>query len=206
MQDIINVAFRSFRGYWEAYGIDVPVYGFGESLAEVKADVQEALAAYFDQDGPFEINEFQERRVHSADEACPDIWVRTFMDRDPDQMLKRREFADLIQKQLEMNPEYLATFRNGISSLGDIIATVCFEDDMLADLIDQIGDADLLYVCMPAKDGLYWNCVFTSDSEDHPSNSKPVSGLGLGDAATVGQFMYATNSINAAPKSYLVAA
>lgn len=207
MQNIINVSFRNFNDYWEAYGINIPVHGYGDSLSSVKADIQDALCAYFEVDSHlFELNEFQERRVYKGNGEQPDVWVRCFMDHDSARMLRRRNIADLIEQRLKDQPGYLRTFDNGRSSLGDVIATVSFEDDMLVDLIDQIGDTDLIYVCMPAEDGLYWNCIFTPSAEGMPIAAARVSDLGLGDAATVGQFMHLTTQHDIAPKNYLASA
>lgn len=208
---IFNVAFRCHAGVeaeWEAYGIDVPVYGSGKSLAETRLDVTSGFALHFDIDpGVIELNEFHEHCVYPETDDSEAVWVRTYQDSDPERMCRRRDVRDAIENTLRDKPSYLNTFRNGTASTGDIIATVCFEDDMLMDLLAQVGDTDRIFVCVPYPDGLYWQCLNTPEATNrHVAEEIAVRDLKLGDAATVGDFMEATNASPSNPGSYLLTA
>lgn len=211
INNVHNVVFRCYSDVetsWEAFGINASVYGYGDTLAEARIDISEGLALHFSSD-PREIklNEFHEHCVYPETDSSEAIWVRTYQDLDPDRMCGRREVREAIKTALLEQPEYLNTFRNGAASTGDIIATVCYPDDMLGDLLDQVGDIDRLFVCMPHDRKFFWQCLVTPEADNRDASKEtPVSELGLSDAATVWDFMQATNASVGQPESFLLSA
>ena len=203
---IFNVAFRCYNGEWEAYGINQPFYGYGETLTEAKTDVKEAIEALTETPAKHvKINEVHEHRVAEATETHPDVWVRTHHDLDGPRMLERRAIREYIKEALKQNPQYVRTFDNGESSFGDIIAIACLEDDMLIDLLEQVGEASRIFACVAYGNRLYWQCIFTEDAENKPDNVIDIKTLELSDAATVGDFMRATKPSINNPQRFLTA-
>lgn len=210
MTTIQPVVFRCYENQdpqWEAYGVTQSAYGSGNTLAEARNDVKSALALLLDvsQDS-IEIEEFHERCVRVADDTYPDIWLRTRQDRDGNKMLTRRHIVDAVKNELITHPEYVHTFDNGYASTGDIIAVVALPDDMLSDVLNQIGTADRVYLCMPVGDNIQWQTVFTAEAEDKPMGATPIANLPLRDSATVADFMKATGAMTDRAANYLVAA
>lgn len=194
-------------GEWEAYGVDHNAYGFGENLNEAKQDIIDALALLLEvETDQIDLEIFDERQVHPGNETCPPVWVRAYMDADSYKMLARRELRDQILSVLEKSPEYLNTFHNGQSSMGDIVATIAFSDDMFMDLLEQIGTTERLFVGMPTDRAIFWQCIFTSKAEHQSPNAINVLELGLSDASTVGDFMQATHATVDNPQDFLVPA
>ncbi|MFI5504477.1 hypothetical protein ACFLIN_03820 [Corynebacterium kutscheri] len=211
MNNPINIAFRHINGTSavEAYGINHPVYGYGETLTEAKADIQQALALLFDQpEGTtYDLNIHHEWCVYEGDGSTPTIWVRTFDDpHNSDRLLLRRKIKDQIQEYLRTNPDYLETFTLGRSVFGDVIAAVCFEDDMLIDALEQVGDLGSIYICTPTDERLVWECLFTDEAEDLPMEVERIADLGLGDCVTVGDLMRRTTQTGRIPKNLLISA
>lgn len=205
-----RVVFRCYENQepmWEAYGIDHAVYGSGDSLSEARDDIKAAISLLLEvEEDSIELDEFHERLARGADDKYPDVWVRALQDRKSERMLERRKIQESIKKLLEKNPEYVGTFRNGIASTGDIIAVVSFEDDMLYDVMGQIGSTDLIYLCMPEGDTLYWQTLFTSEASVPLEAARRISDLELGDCVTVGQFMRVTHAkVNEAEKFLAIA-
>jgi len=210
MTTIQPVVFRCYENQdpqWEAYGVSQSAYGSGNTLAEARNDVKSALALLRDvsQDS-IELEEFHERCVCAAADAYPDIWVRTRQDRNGNKMLTRRHIVDAVKNELITHPEYVHTFDNGYASTGDIIAVVALPDDMLSDVLNQIGTADRVYLCMPVGDNIQWQMVFTTEAEDKPMGATPIANLPLRDSATVADFMKATGAMTDRAANYLVAA
>ena len=205
--NIFNVAFRCYNGDWEAYGINQPFYGYGETLTKAKADVKNAIEALTETPAnTIDINEYHEHRVAEATETHPDVWVRAHHDLDGTRMLERRATKERIEKALKRNPKYVHTFDHGESSFGDIIAIACLDDDMLIDLLEQVGEANRIFACVAYEGKLYWQCIFTEEAENKPDNAIDIETLELGDAATVGDFMRATKPSMTKPQKFLTAA
>ena len=204
-----NIVFRHYRGddpCWEAYGIALAAYGSGGSLSEAKQDVREALAALLDvNEACVEIDECHEHCIYKETDSSPAVWVRTFHDHDPQRMLKRREIRDRVERLLDENPGYLSTFDNGISVTGDVVATVALEDDMLMDILEQVGDLGRLFVCMPVDGAVIWQCITTKDAEDRSDDEVPIASLNLGAAATIAEFMQLTEAKQERATDYVLA-
>ena len=205
-----RVVFRCYENQspqWEAYGIESAVYGSGEKLDDARADIKSAISLLHEVDEEsIELDEFQERLARPGDDQYPDLWVRALHDYDPNRMLARRDVQELVKKVLQKHPEYVRTFSNGVASTGDIIAVVALKNDMLYDTMEQIGSTDLIYLCMPDWPALYWQTLFTSEAPVHPGVARRVADLGLGDCATVSDFMRATHATVDKAENFLVSA
>lgn len=121
-------------------------------------------------------------------------------------MLTRRHIVDAVKNELITHPEYVHTFDNGYASTGDIIAVVALPDNMLSDVLNQIGTVDRVYLCMPVGDNIQWQTVFTTEAGDKPMGATPIANLPLRDSATVADFMKATGAMTDRAANYLVAA
>lgn len=202
-----DAVFRFTGSGWEVYGLHHAAYGFGDDQLEARADFKESLSLLLDIPvSEIELNEFEERQVFPGTKQYPAVWVRVYRGGDIHRTLEGREISNSIREKLESDSRYLRTFKRGASSLGDVIATVCFEDDLLYDLVNQVGDTDLLYVCVPFGEKLLWTCLFTDDAEDMPQQKVNVGSLGLGINATVGEFMKASKASVDSPQGILVPA
>lgn len=203
----VKVVFRFYGDEWEAYGIDHSAYGYGKTLSEARRDIVEALVLLLEvEPSSIVLDEFHERCVYKESPDSPAIWVRTFQDKDSAKLLRRREMGEKIKSMLEERPEYSATFRNGQSTMGDVVATICFDEDLFVDLLSQIGGTGRLFVGMPVASGILWQCVFTDAVEDKPRDAVEIVDLGLSATSTVGDFMRISHADEASPKDFLVAA
>ena len=202
-----KAVFRFDGDEWEAYGVEHNAYGFGQDRDEAKQDIISALALLLEVDvQEIELESYDERQVHPGTQTCPPVWIRTYLDSDAYKLLNRRNVRDYIQGLLERKPELLETFHNGQSSMGDIVATVAFAEDMLLDLLEQVGGTERLFVCMPQGQTIYWQCISTPKADNQSSDAKTIDELGLSDASTVGDFMRATHATEDNPQDYLVPA
>lgn len=197
MAPAIKVAFRFYEEdqTWEALGINVAAYGQGDSLAEARKDFLAALDVLLDDVDPADVylEEYIERCARPETEHEPAVWVREYKDHDPKRMLMRRSLAELVKETLVNNPAYMKTFDDRVSTFGDIIAVATFEDDLLYDVLDQIGESKRLFIGTPRKDGhIYWQCLLHESQKVNGDGSKPVTSLGLSDASTVGDLYDAT--------------
>lgn len=210
MQNSHKVVFRRYEDEWEAYAVDHGVFGYGESIYQAREDFKEALSLLLEVPvGEIHLDEYIEECVYEESESNPAIWVRTHQDwDDSDRMLGRRNIREMIRNHLQKSPEYLATFGGETSAFGDVIAAVCFSDDLLKDLLEQVGEADRLFVCVPVKEALLWNCVFTAEADNLPAEKINIHSLNLPPLPTVGDFMMATGVTSKAtnPKKILVSA
>ena len=210
MQNSYKVVFRRYEDEWEAYAVDHGAFGYGESIYEAREDFKEALSLLLEV--PVEeihLVEYLEKCVYEESESNPAIWVRTRQDWDDSgRMLERRGIRQIICDHLQESPESLATFGGETSAFGDVIAAVCFSDDLLEDLLEQVGEADRLFVCMPTEEGLLWNCIFTAEADNLPAEKINIHSLDLPSLPTVGDFMMATGVTSKAtnPKKILVSA
>ena len=89
---IYDVAFRCTRDDgWEAYALSHSAYGFGDTLAEARKDITEALALLVEQpENRIRLNEYHERLILAADEHHADVWLRAHHEPDPNHALSRR--------------------------------------------------------------------------------------------------------------------
>ena len=92
---IYDVALRYTRdARWEAYALSHSAYGFGDTLAEARKDITEALALLVEQpENRIRLNEYHERLISAADEHHADVWLRVHHDADPNCALSRREIV-----------------------------------------------------------------------------------------------------------------
>lgn len=211
MNTTYSVVFRCYENQdpqWEAYGIHEAVYGSGSTLREAKEDIAGALALLTDV--PVEtvqLQEFHERLIRKADAQYPDIWVRILHDAGNfDQTSQRRHVAEFIKQQLDSHPSRVHTFDNGTASTGDIIAYVALPGDKLSDVLDQVGDADRIYLCMPHGEVLQWQTVFTREAENQPQHAEAIADLPLSERCTVQEFMETTHANEQQAENFLVAA
>ena len=139
---IYDVAFRYTRdARWEAYALSHSAYGFGDTLAEARKDITEALALLVEQpENRIRINEYHERLISAADEHHADVWLRVYHDADPNCALSRREIVGNLQNE----PDAWGSFDNGLSLNGDIIMLACLPDDILGDVFAQVASAHRL--------------------------------------------------------------
>ena len=101
IDSIYDVAFRYTRdARWEAYALSHSAYGFGDTLAEARKDITEALALLVEQpENRIRINEYHERLISAADEHHADVWLRVHHDADPNCALSRREIVGKLQNE-----------------------------------------------------------------------------------------------------------
>lgn len=191
---IYDVAFRCTRDDgWEAYALSHSAYGFGDTLAEARKDITEALALLAEQpENHIRLNEHHERFILAADEHHADVWLRVHHDTDPNHALSRREIVDKLQDE----PEAWGSFDNGLSLNGDIIVLACLPDDMLGDVFTQVASAHRLYlaVAYPDSGQVYFRCINTNEATDRkPESEIAIASLNLRAGATVDDFIQATN-------------
>ena len=219
-----NVVFRPYlrdgESSWEGYAVDERVYAFGNTLSEIREDMREALAFHLDlEPDEVELCEFHEHKVYDGDSAAPDVWVRSSeplrgedaCNRElAERTFRRRETREAIEQHLKDKPEMAGvTFGNGTATTGDAIAYVALPDDLFGSVLEQVGNRKRLYVAMGDKENrsIYWQCLVTPDAEDFdPSTSEPIDNLGLGDGATVEQFMKLTHASTQESANYQLAA
>ncbi|MFP7364276.1 hypothetical protein SFC07_00610 [Corynebacterium callunae] len=223
MNSIQNVVFRHYSAlepYWKGSGLNAAVYAAGDSLPEIREDMKQSLAALFDLEADeFDLCEFHECQAFEETDDLPSVWVRVPFPLNghdnpkPDevnQLLRRQEIAEFIGKYLVENPEAVKdTFGAGLASTGDVIAVVALPDDMLESVLEQVGDSDRIYVCMPDPNSsrLVWQALTSPVALDfNPEKSKPSSNLGLGHRATVAQFMSLTRANTEHAGNYALAA
>ena len=135
----INVALRHYRGedpQWEAYGINDPFYGSGDSLSQARDDARNAAALLLEEpEEQLKVNEFHEHLVRPETGSDPAVWVRTHQDEDVNLMLARREIRTHIAEYLQAHPERMNTFTQGSGVMGDVVATDMFPDEPLVCLL-----------------------------------------------------------------------
>ena len=204
---IYDVAFRCTRDDgWEAYALSHSAYGFGDTLAEARKDITEALALLVEQpENHIRLNEHHERLILAADEHHADVWLRVHHDADPNCALSRREIVGNLQNE----PDAWGSFDNGLSLNGDIIVLACLPDDMLGDVFTQVASAHRLYlaVAYPDSGQVWFRCMNTNEATDRtPESEINIASLNLGAGSTVDDFIQATSADhNAVREEYLVA-
>ena len=165
---IYDVALRYTRdARWEAYALSHSAYGFGDTLAEARKDITEALALLVEQpENRIRINEYHERLISAADEHHADVWLRVHHDADPNHVLSRREIVGKLQDE----PEAWGSFDNGLSLNGDTIVLACLPDDILGDVFAQVASAHRLYLLFPTPIGFVCGvCIPMRPLAGHPN-------------------------------------
>ena len=206
---IYDVAFRCTRDDgWEAYALSHSAYGFGDTLAEARKDITEALALLVEQpENHIRLNEHHERLILAADEHHADVWLRVHHDTDPNHALSRREIVGKLQDE----PEAWGIFNNGLSLNGDIIVLACLPDDMLGDVFAQVASAHRLYlaVAYPDSKQVRFRCINTNEATGRtPESEINIASFNLGAGSTVDDFIQATSADHnhdATREEYLVA-
>ncbi|AZA10430.1 hypothetical protein CGERO_00460 [Corynebacterium gerontici] len=191
VKDAGYIAFRCYPQQspkWEAYGINHAVYGSGDSLSETREDARQALGLHLDCNADdIYFTELHEHQVAVDTPDHPAVWVRTLHEESPRRDEFRREIREIIAETLVTDPQYYDVFAFGTASTGDIVATIALPDDLVSNLLAQVGGTDRLYVCLPSKQDLQWQCLSNEFAEGEPGDVT-VASLGLSDAASVADF------------------
>ena len=204
---IYDVALRYTRdARWEAYALSHSAYGFGDTLAEARKDITEALALLVEQpENRIRINEYHERLISAADEHHADVWLRVHHDTDPNHVLSRREIVGKLQNE----PEAWGSFDNGLSLNGDIIVLACLPDDILGDVFAQVASAHRLYLAVPYPNRLCLRRMHTNEAIGRiPESEINIASFNLGAGSTVDDFIRVTSADHnhdATREEYLVA-
>lgn len=171
---------------WYTYGYPDPVYAVGSSLEDLRSQVREARSWTED------VAPFSEVVEHVERSATPHVFLRVALD----DSVRDREYLESALRAAFEQPDGhrpdLATF---LTASGDAAVVCCVAGDLLAWVLEQMGDEDVLSVAMAVSHiGVCGSALAGPRALPQPEQGEPLAHLGLDETSTVGEFLTAATA------------
>lgn len=185
-----HVAFRNVseaEPAWQYYGLDLPVVGGADTLADARALAAEA--AHFALDEDVEIVPVLEWQAAAEDTNSPAVYVRTMKTPDA-QWVSRRDFAQWLRERIHDDPAMRTTFRGALSSTGDFVICAVLPTDSVAQALTQTSSHGTVHFAMPTDTGpVCWLAITGPDAEEFAPGARPLGELAVPGDAPVRELM-----------------